>query len=70
MGTTLLGVGVSASNSRVFPIASTGEEQLIFTELRQTVSEIMARIIQRDPDTNSILASVAQGRQALRELKF
>jgi hypothetical protein len=67
-GTSFLQTSVSISNSGVFPVAFNQEEATKFTEVRALLAETMTRIIQREPNTNAILGTIAEGRGKLSEL--
>ena len=65
----LLWTETSATNSGgVMAVAYTPDELTKFSELRSIIAGTMARIIQRDPDTNSVLAGIAIGRAKLGEM--
>ncbi len=65
----LLWTETSATNSGgVIQVAYTPDEVTKFSELRSIIANTMSRIIQRDPDTNSVLASIAIGRSKLAEM--
>ncbi len=49
-------------------VAYTPDELTKFSEIRNIIAGTMARIIQRDPDTNSVLAGIAIGRAKLGEM--
>jgi hypothetical protein len=67
-GTSFLVTAVSVSNKNVFPTAFNQEEATKFSEVRALLADAMTRIIQRDPNTNNILGSIAEGRGTLNEL--
>lgn len=52
----------------VIAVAYTPDELTNFSELRSIIAGTMTRIIQRDPDTNSVLAGIAVGRSKLAEM--
>ena len=67
-GTSYLQTAVSISNSSVFPVAFNQEEATKFSEVRGLLAETMTRIIQREPNTNAVLKTIAEGRGILSEL--
>ncbi len=67
--TQLLWTETSVSNTGgVMSVAYTPDELTKFSEIRNIIAGTMARIIQRDPDTNSVLAGIAIGRAKLGEM--
>ena len=70
VGSSYLAKTLPISTNNIIPISNSTDELLSFSEIRVAVSDVMSRIIRRDPDTNSILATIAQGREALRNVKI
>ncbi len=70
VGSSYLAKALPLSTNNIVPVSNSGEELLKFTDIRIAISDVMARIIRRDPDTNSILATIAQGREALSNVKI
>ena len=68
-GASYLQNAIPVTNTSVFPIATTEEEETKFSEVRSLLTESMSRVIRREPNTNSILALIASGRTILKELK-
>lgn len=59
----------SATNmGGVMTVAFTPDEVTKFSEIRNIIAGTMARIIQRDPDTNSVLSGIALGRSKLADM--
>ena len=67
-GASYLVTAVSVSNTNIFPVAFTQEEETRFTQVRALLAETMTRIIQRDPDTNVVLGRIAEGRGMIKEI--
>ena len=69
-GSSFLARSLPVSTNNIVPISNSADEILKFSEIRVAISDVMSRIIRRDPDTNSVLATIAQGREALRNVKI
>ncbi len=67
-GTNYLGIVIPVSNTSVFPTAFDEEEATKFSEVRALLAETVTRIVQRDPNTNGVLAGIATGRNILHDL--
>lgn len=67
-GASYLTTTIPASNFSIFPVAASEDESLRFTEVRAMLAQTVTRIIQRDPNTNGILGTIAEGRGILHEL--
>lgn len=69
-GSSYLAKALPISTNNIIPVSNSNKEVLLFSDIRVAISDVMSRIIRRDPDTNSILATIAQGRNALANIKI
>lgn len=67
-GPSYLMTTIPVSNYNIFPVAFSTEEDSKLSHVRALLAESVTQIIRREPNTNSILANIAEGRGIIQEL--